>query len=116
MYQVIFIAILVFIIYYLFNNSLNNSNDIIYVFFEKNNVLSQELEKEWIKVNEYLLSKKIRYKKIYLDDPIYTEWRNNYNIKSAPEIIKVRCDGFRIKYNGKRLSENIIAWVFENKK
>ena len=50
-----------------------------------------------------------------MSDPIYTEWKSNYDIKSLPEIIKVRSDGFRIKYDGKRLSENIIAWVFENK-
>ena len=117
MYLVIIIIILVSSVYYLFNelNLQKKNRSIVYVFLKKNNVLSQELEKEWGKVEEYLCSKKIRNKKIFLDDPIYTEWKDNYNINSVPEIFKVRCDGFRIKYKGKRVSENIIAWIFENK-
>lgn len=116
MNYIIIIVFLIIIIYYLFNELNSQNNDIIYLFVDTNNILSKEIEKEWCKVEEYLCEKKIKNKKIYLDDPVYTEWKNNFNIKSVPEIIKVRCDGFRIKYNGKRISKNIIAWIFNNNK
>jgi len=110
----ILIGILSVALYYCYTE-MNKSNDIIYIFYKNDNKLCDELLKEWEKVVVELNNKKINNKKICINDPIYTEWESNYNIKSIPEIIKVRADGFRIKYDGKRLSENIIAWVFENK-
>ena len=115
MYTYGIIVVLIVIIYYMYIELICINNKLIYVFLKKDNIESQELEKEWCKVEQYLCEKKIKNKKIYIDDPIYTEWKINYDIKSIPEIYKIRDDGFRVKYNGKRLSENIIAWVFENK-
>lgn len=111
---IIVIGILLFALYYCYTE-MNRSNDIVYIFYKNDNKLCDELLKEWDRVVIELNNKKIKNKKICIDNPIYTEWEINYNIKSVPEIIKVRGDGFRIKYDGKRLSENIIAWVFDNR-
>jgi hypothetical protein len=113
-YLCILIGVLLVSLYYCYTE-MNRSRDIIYVFYKNDDKLCDELNKEWKKVEVELNSKKIKNKKICITNPIYTEWKTNYNIKSIPEIVRVRADGFRVKYEGKRLSENIIAWVFENK-
>jgi len=113
-YLFIIIGILLFALHYCYSE-MNKTNDILYVFYKDDDKLCNELLNEWKKVENVLNNKKQKHKKICVSDPIYTEWKSNYDIKSLPEIIKVRSDGFRIKYDGKRLSENIIAWVFENK-
>ena len=89
----------------------NTCKDIIYV-FSNNNKLSKELLKEWEKCTSHI---NVKHKIIDLTDPKYTEWKTNFNIESSPQIIRVRADGFRILYKGKRISENIIAWVCDNK-
>ena len=82
----IVICVLIFIIYYLYNKLQIANNkldkDIIYTFTEKNNKIADELDKEWDKVKLYICDKDVLYKKIYLDDPIYYNWKSNFNIKS----------------------------------
>ena len=113
-YLIISIGILLFALQYCYTE-MKKPRDIVYIFYKNDSKICKELIKEWLKVESELNSKKIKNKKICISDPIYTEWKTNYNIESVPVIIKVREDGFRTKYDGKHLSENIIAWVFENK-
>lgn len=108
--MILYVIILVLVVA-LYNTATSCSTK-IYWFHKPNCKFCKEMAAEWKKVaakakNKYCV------KEIDLSLPEYAKMKKNFEIKTVPQIVKVKEDGCRYFYYGDRKSKDILEWVFE---
>ena len=111
MYIYLLVIVLLLLVYYLWNQS-NNLK--VYYFMKPECKYCKEMADEWEKVENKLCSSGITYKCIDITEPRYKKIKDNFNFKTVPHIVKINNNGTRDVFDGKRKSDEIIAWIYEN--
>lgn len=106
----IVIVILISLTYYLHNSK---SPLKVYWFHRPGCPHCDNMEDEWSGVEKSLQSSCIRVKRINTEEPKNAALKKNFNIDSVPQIIKIKSNGMRYKYEGERKTKNILEWIYE---
>jgi hypothetical protein len=104
------IIVLIVLVYYLFNSK----NTIkVYWFHRPGCTHCDNMESEWEGVERILQGSCIETKRINTGESKYASVKKNFNIDTVPQIIKIKPNGMRYKYEGKRTTDDIVAWIHE---
>jgi len=105
------IIVLLVLIYYLYNNKESQK---VYWFYKPGCPYCDEMESEWENVEKKLQGSCITLRRINTADPKHGTVKKNFDIDTVPQIIKIKSNGMRYKYEGERKTDDIISWIHED--
>jgi|SaaInlV_165m_DNA_1040744.scaffolds.fasta_scaffold36089_3 thiol-disulfide isomerase/thioredoxin len=107
------IVILLCVIYYLYNNNKPVKQSLkVYWFYKPGCPHCDEMKEEWVAVEKKLSGSLIDVIKINTSDSKYDSFKKNFKVSTVPQITKVKPNGLRYNFNGKRKAEDIVGWIY----
>lgn len=106
----ILIVVLLVIIYHL-NNKQHRL--VVYWFHKPGCPHCDVMEEEWAKVEGHMWQSGIVVKRVDTSKPEHSKVAKNFNITTVPLIVKIKPNGMRYKYEGKRKAPDMINWIAE---
>jgi glutaredoxin len=108
------IVFLICVVVYLYSNQDNKQDGLkVYWFHRPGCPHCDNMESAWSGVEGHTWGPNIQVKRVDTSKPEHSKLSTNFNITGVPQIIKVRSDGMRYIYEGKRTTKKIIDWIEE---